>query len=58
MGGKTVRTCDVCELDGEEGVKAVGYYFINKEEFYDVCKRHAKSVRKEGKEVYLYWRHG
>lgn len=58
MGMKIIRTCDICELDGKEGVKAIGYYFGDRPEFYDVCKKHAEGVKKTGKEIHLYWRNG
>ena len=58
MGMKITRICDACELDGKGEIKAIGYYFAENGEHYDVCKKHAKGVRKEGKEVHLYWRHG
>lgn len=47
-----IRNCDICKIDGDEGVKAVAKYRADDREWYDVCKKHLKLV-KENKLYYV-----
>jgi len=45
MGIIQKHTCDLCELDGDEGVEAVAFYTAEDNEDYDVCEKHLKDVK-------------
>lgn len=45
MGQKLIRTCDICEIDGDENRKAVAQYTASEEQkTYDICRMHQKQI--------------
>lgn len=53
MSEKTVQMCDICEMDGEEEI-AVGWYFDENNDMWDVCEKHADDVKAAGLTLHLY----
>jgi len=54
MSTKEIHFCDLCALDGEENVRAIGWYIAQDSTDYDVCSKHAKDVKKAGRVLHLY----
>ena len=52
------KLCGICWQDGHER-KAVGYYFAQRieegtKELWDICKKHAKIVEKQGLTLFYF----
>ena len=48
-----MKSCDLRDMEGQEN-KAIGWYIAEDKEEYDVCKKHAKDVKKGGLKLELY----
>lgn len=44
----TMITCDLCEMDGEEDVKAVAKYTDKHRDEWVICQKHLEDVKKAG----------
>ncbi len=51
-------TCDLCGMDGQENIEAIGWYKADDGKIYDVCKKHAKDVKNAGKVINKYYKPG